>query len=207
MNKTFRRRVFTPLVMPLAVLGGILVFALSLSRILLAVPEALSVLIAVLAAGYVLAVAFVVERRHSITSSALAVGLTIGVLGLVGAGGVAASVGMRELHEEGEEEGAEGDGAVAEIPEGALVWETSQELAFVSAPSSGAAGEVTVAIENSAGLEHNVVIEGVQGDAPLVQAANGIDAATVTIEPGDYTYYCNIPGHRSAGMEGQITFE
>lgn len=193
--------------MPLAIVGGILVFALSLSRILLAVPEVMSVLIAVLAAGYVLAVAFVVERRRSITSSALAVGLTIGVLGLVGAGGVAASVGIRDLHEEGGEQGEEGGGPVAEIPEGALVWEADQELAYVSAPSTAAAGEVTLALENSAALEHNVVIEGVQGDAPLVEATNGIDTATVTIEPGNYTYFCDIAGHRAAGMEGEITFE
>lgn len=208
MNENFRRRVFTPVVMPLAVLGAILVFAVSLSRILLAVPESISVLVAVLAAAYVLVVAFLVERSRTITAPALAVGITIGVLGLVGAGGVAAGVGIRELH--GEEEGGEGggEGAVTEIPPDALVWETdSTQLVYTAAPSSGTAGEVTVAIDNPTGQAHNVLFEGFQGEQVLAEASNGVDARPITVEAGSYTYYCSIPGHRAAGMEGEITFQ
>ena len=38
MNENFRRRVFTPIVMPLTLVVAILRFAVSLSRVLLAVP-------------------------------------------------------------------------------------------------------------------------------------------------------------------------
>lgn len=207
MNENFRRRVFTPLVLPITIVGGILLFAMSLSRVLLAVPESISVLIAVLAAAYVLATAFVIERNRNLTAPALAVGLAIAVLGLVGAGGVAASVGIREVHEEGGEDGQGGDRPGGEVPEGTLVWQADQELEYSSAPSSGPAGEVTIALENTGGLEHNVVFEGFQNDAVLVEATDGIDTATISIEPGTYTYYCSIAGHREAGMEGEITFE
>ena len=206
MNETFRRRVFTPIVMPITILGGILLFAWSLSRILLAVPASISVLVAVLAAAYVLVIAFVVERSRNISAPAMAVGIAVGMLGLVGAGGVAAGVGVREIHHHEEGEGEEGDGALAEIPADALVFETAAALEYTAAPAEAAAGEVTIGLDNPTGQVHNVIIEGFEGDAELVNATNGIDATSITIEPGTYTYYCSIAGHRAAGMEGDITF-
>lgn len=207
MNENFRRRVFTPLVMPITIVGGILLFAWSLSRILLAVPESVSVLVAVAAAAYVLVVAFVVERARNMTAPALAVGMTVAMLGVVGAGAVAASVGTREIHPEEEGEGGGGE-ELTEIPEGALVWESyEQALVYTDAPDTGPAGENVIGIDNPTGQVHNVVIEGFQNDAVLVEAANGIDVGTITIDAGDYVYYCSIPGHRQAGMEGDITFQ
>lgn len=206
MNENFRRRVFTPIVMPLTIVGAILLFAVSLARVLLAVPASISVLIAVAVAGYVLMMAFIVERQRTITAPAVAVALAVGFLGVVGAGGVAASVGIREIHHGEEEGGEEGGGAVAEVPEGALVWGADSSLLYTEAPTSATVGEVTIALENTGGLAHNVVFEGFQGDAPIVENSGGIDVATIEVPAGEYTYYCSIPGHRAAGMEGTIAF-
>jgi uncharacterized cupredoxin-like copper-binding protein len=27
----------------------------------------------------------------------------------------------------------------------------------------------------------------------------------VTVKPGKYTFYCSVPGHRQAGMQGILT--
>ena len=209
MNESTRRRLFVPLVMPLTILGAILLFSGSLSRVLLAVEAGVSVLVAVLVAGYLLATAFIVERNPDISSRALAFGSVLGLLGIVGAGAIATSVGIREIHHE--EEGAEGEGegvaGAAEIPSDALLWEADSGLVYIEAPDSGPAGTVTVALDNSGSLEHNVVFEGVNNDQPIVAAVSGVDVGSVELAAGTYTYYCSISGHRAAGMEGEITLQ
>ena len=66
------------------------------------------------------------------------------------------------------------------------------------------AGPHTVVLENQGAIVHNVVFEEL-GDAPVAEAEGGeTDSGNVTLDPGSYTYYCSIPGHRGAGMEGSL---
>jgi plastocyanin len=51
------------------------------------------------------------------------------------------------------------------------------------------------------GGTHTLVIDGVK-DFELQVDGGARDAAKVRFAPGNYTFYCNIPGHRDAGMEG-----
>jgi plastocyanin len=50
---------------------------------------------------------------------------------------------------------------------------------------------------------HTLVIDGVE-DFKLRVDGHETDSAKVRFRPGDYTFYCDIPGHRAAGMEGTI---
>lgn len=204
MKEDFRNRVLLPIFLPLLALAGIIGFAFALSRVLLAVSEAASNFIALFVALYLLALAGMISARPRISSKALGVGLVVGLLSVGVAGVLAAQAGMRELHHE--EEHAEGEPAEAavELPEGAQVW-VAVDNKFSEAPTSIPAGEAIIAIRNDGGAPHNVTFE--EADVK-VQAAGGQAASdTYELEPGTYTYYCDVPGHRQQGMEGQVTVQ
>ena len=98
------------------------------------------------------------------------------------------------------EETEEGGGAHLTLtadPNGALSFDQTELTA--------AAGEITIELVNDSGLPHNVEIEG--QDAVSETITEGSTEVTVTLEPGEYVYFCNIPGHRQGGMEGTLTVE
>ncbi|HXV34476.1 MAG TPA: plastocyanin/azurin family copper-binding protein [Gaiellaceae bacterium] len=78
-------------------------------------------------------------------------------------------------------------------------------LSFDQTELTAAAGEITIELVNESGVPHNVEIEG--EDAVTETITEGSTELTVTLEPGTYTYFCNIPGHREGGMEGTLTVE
>lgn len=213
MNEDLRARVLVPVLLPMGLVGAIAVFAWSLSRVFLALPAAIAALIALLVAGYLLAIAALVSRSGAIPARSLGVGLAVGLLGVVAAGTAASVVGPRELHASGEEETAEGEGQdegegeEAEIPQDAFVFE-AVDIDWGQVPERVDAGMTTLAIVNEGNITHNLVIEEL-GDELVAEAPGGAaDAGEVSLETGqDYTYYCSIPGHREAGMEGTLTAE
>ena len=81
-------------------------------------------------------------------------------------------------------------------------------LKFEPTELEAEAGEVAIGLTAGDAVEHNFVIEGVDGDEPIVHSDAGTsNVGTVDLEAGTYTFYCSIPGHRVAGMEGTLTVE
>lgn len=83
----------------------------------------------------------------------------------------------------------------------------SGNLAYTTDEVTGKAGKVTVNFTNSSPVPHDVAIEDEAGEtiAETEVLAEGTDSTTAELEPGTYTYYCTVPGHRQAGMEGTLT--
>lgn len=82
-------------------------------------------------------------------------------------------------------------------------------LAYTTGDVTTKAGEVTIAFDNPADIGHDVRIEDSSGNdvGGTDVITNDSTTATVELEPGEYTYYCSVPGHRPAGMEGKLTAE
>ncbi|HVD85972.1 MAG TPA: plastocyanin/azurin family copper-binding protein [Solirubrobacterales bacterium] len=80
-------------------------------------------------------------------------------------------------------------------------------LSFTSDSASAKAGKVTVDFTNSSPVPHNVTIEDEGGEtvAATETLTEGSEAAKANLKPGTYTFYCSVPGHRDAGMEGTLT--
>jgi plastocyanin len=94
-------------------------------------------------------------------------------------------------------------------PSGALSLAANPEgqLAYNKTSLTANAGKVSIDFTNMAPLDHNVTIESsshqVLGSTPTF--AGGSKVLTVDLKPGTYKFFCSVPGHRMAGMEGTLT--
>jgi plastocyanin len=84
----------------------------------------------------------------------------------------------------------------------------SGQLAYVTNTATATAGSVTVEMPNTSGVSHNIAIQ--QGTSGAVLGASafttkGTASVSVKLKPGTYTYFCQAPGHRAAGMLGTLT--
>ena len=122
----------------------------------------------------------------------------------------AEAAGESELEEEAgqaEEAGEPGGGAA-----GAALELTSPEdgsLVFEPGSLEATAGEVTIEFTNPASIEHDVHIES-EGEelagSDLVADGDSTEVSA-ELDPGEYVFYCAVPGHREGGMEGTLTVE
>jgi plastocyanin len=82
------------------------------------------------------------------------------------------------------------------------------QLSYSIKDLSAKAGKVTIAFTNASPLEHNLTVaqgSKVVGATPTF--VGGEKTLTLNLEPGTYTFYCTVPGHRAAGMEGKLTVQ
>ena len=54
--------------------------------------------------------------------------------------------------------------------------------------------------------DHNIAIEGngVNEKGEIVKNG-GMSKVEVDLKPGEYAFFCSVPGHREGGMEGKLT--
>lgn len=104
--------------------------------------------------------------------------------------------------------GEENEGGEAAGGGGTLAIEAaSSGLAYTSKTATAKAGSVTVDFTNPQSVGHDVAIENSKGEVvgETEITTEGESSTTVELEPGTYKFFCTVPGHREAGMEGTLT--
>jgi uncharacterized cupredoxin-like copper-binding protein len=82
------------------------------------------------------------------------------------------------------------------------------QLRFTTKNLSARAGKITVNFKNMSPLMHNMTIaQGTRVLAATPTFEGGTKTLKLNLKPGTYVFYCSVPGHRQAGMEGKLTVQ
>src|SRR4051794_38465586 len=131
------------------------------------------------------------EHPESSASAALAFPLVlfgfIGVLALV----VALIVGM------GSDSTSVSTNAVAAVSLSDSPFAISPEM--ISATTGGG-----LDVTNGGSMQHNLAVEGTSLATPMIDAGGSQHLDLSSLSPGTYTVFCQIQGHREAGMQAML---
>jgi uncharacterized cupredoxin-like copper-binding protein len=117
------------------------------------------------------------------------------------------------------EDAPPGTGEEAQATQGAGAQSATPEVLDVTSPEDGglsfepsgleaAAGQITLAYENPSTIPHNIALE---SEGETLEETDIITQDTVELSaelaPGEYIFFCAVPGHRQSGMEGTLTVQ
>jgi plastocyanin len=81
------------------------------------------------------------------------------------------------------------------------------QLKFQQPSLTAKAGSISISFVNKSTLPHNLTVASASG--AVAGATATFSGATrilaLNLKPGTYKFYCTVPGHRAAGMEGTLT--
>jgi plastocyanin len=126
---------------------------------------------------------------------------SIVALGLTAALGLGACVGADG--DEATERGRVVDGSGASTP----LRVEAHEFSLSPENLRTAPGFVAIEYVNKGAVLHTLVIEGVEGLKLEVLQPGDVDTGSVRLERGSYMLFCDVPGHRQAGMEAPLTVD
>jgi plastocyanin len=182
-------------VLGLATIASVMFF---MSRVLLAVSETASWIIALLVAVIVLGSSSIAAVRPSISGRTLAAILAIGSVVMVGGGVFAAAVGERHIEAHSEEHA--GDAGLVQL--------AAKDIAFEhDTITLKADAEVEIQFDNNdRDIQHNIVILGQDPTKPIFrgQLVTGVATATYKFHApaaGEYKFQCDV---HPAQMKGTV---
>lgn len=84
---------------------------------------------------------------------------------------------------------------------------SGSDLAFDQSDLTAQSGQVTINYDNPQSTPHDVAVEDASGEVlgATELVSGGSTSTTIELQPGTYTFFCDVPGHREGGMEGTLT--
>jgi plastocyanin len=95
----------------------------------------------------------------------------------------------------------------SEATAGGTLAVNSVDFSFEMDSTDLAAGDYTIELTNGGSATHNLRVEKDGEDIGGTDMVSPGDtgSATVTLEPGEYVFYCGVGNHRAMGMEVTVT--
>jgi len=83
------------------------------------------------------------------------------------------------------------------------------QLAYTVTEAVAPAGPLRIDSPNDSSVPHDIALQ-LGADGPELAKGEtvsdgGVSTIDIDLRPGQYTFYCTLPGHREAGMEGRLT--
>ena len=194
-------RYLLPLVLPIVVVVGLVVYVLNLSRVFLSGHGHIPTVVGSTVLVVILIGATVLSNASRLRSSSIALMTAIFVLVIFSSGWLV----LGHSQEQGE--------ALVPLPANgpsleAMDFQALASLKFVPASLTVKTGVYTVTLTDDAAGPHTLDFEDPKTLFAGLAVGDAGEKASSRIffgEPGEYTYFCAIPGHRQAGMVGTVT--
>jgi plastocyanin len=202
--KEFRDRVLIPTLVPVAALAIIVVVVLNVSRVLIALeersgPNPVTALAVILACGILFGFTYFSVRGEEKSTASVSLMSVAGIMVIL-----AGFFGAEAIHEE-EQEAKKKAEETAVTPDLTV---HAFDIGWKEKDLKIGPGKVNLEMVNEGAIAHTLVLEGVAGGKKLSTPSGGSkDIGSFDLQPGTFTYYCDIPGHRQGGMEGKLTVD
>lgn len=150
---------------------------------------------------------------HKPATARLRIVRSASMLMLTGALVIAGCGGSSKSSSTGSTSSSSSTSAVSPAPAGghtlSLTANPEGMLKFDKTSLTAKAGSVSIAFTNMSPLSHNVTVATAAGSVVGATATftGGTKLLPLNLKPGTYKFFCTVPGHRAAGMEGTLTVQ